>query len=317
MDPTKERAIAERARTQLGLITIQQLRAIGVSHPTIRRRVETGAWVAVGSRTLRVAGAPRSLAVDVLALCLDLGGVASHRTALWLHGLAPPPSIIEITVAKGQSTTRTPPRDGVRIHTTTSLPADDVLCIEAIPTTSVARTLLGLAALDEAEVPDSMLLDLVEDAVRLGLATDSWLWWLLERRRCRGRNGVRRFEAALVKRNGLGPTESWLERELMGIIDRAGLPRPVVQRRIRRRGAFVARVDMLFDPGMVILEALGYAHHATRAQQNRDTARASELQNLGYDVHQLTYDQIVSRPLWVAGVISTALHRAGVLILPS
>ena len=41
-------------------------------------------------------------------------------------------------VVSTSSKGRLPTRDGVRIHTTTSLPADDILCIEAIPTTSVA-----------------------------------------------------------------------------------------------------------------------------------------------------------------------------------
>lgn len=179
--------------------------------------------------------------------------------------------------------------------------------------TSVARTLMGLAALPEHEIPHEHLLDLVEDAVRRRLASDRWLWWLLEQRRCRGRDGVSRFERVLAERARLGPTESWLERALMTLIDDAGLPRPVVQRRHRRRGALVARVDTAYDPGMIVIEALGYQHHATREQQNRDAARASELQLLGWDVHQVTYDHIVRTPLWVAHVIGTALANAGVI----
>ena len=221
--------------------------------------------------------------------------------------------MIDISLRKGRSTGVTSTRPGLRVHTSTNLPPDDLTSVDGIPTTSVARTLMGLAALAEHEVPHATLVDLVEQTVARRLASDRWLWWVLERRRCSGRNGVTRFERVLAERAQLGPTESWLERALMRLIDDAGLPRPVVQRRIRRRGAFVARVDTAYEPGMIVIEALGYRHHATREQQNRDTARASELQLLGWDVHQVTYDQVVRTPRWVAHVIRTALANAGVL----
>ncbi|HEX7133747.1 MAG TPA: type IV toxin-antitoxin system AbiEi family antitoxin domain-containing protein [Iamia sp.] len=313
MDPNIERAIAERAQTQLGLITGGQILALGVHRSTIQRRVASGLWIPVGRRTFRLATAPPGREVDVLAACLDLGAVASHRTAAWLHGLVPWPGVIDISVPKGRSVVGLQDPAGLRIHTSTNLPPDDITVIGATPVTSVARSLMGLAAMPEHEVPRHELVDVVETAVQRRLASDRWLWWLLERRRCRGRNGVTRFEDVLAERAKLGPTESWLERAVLRVIDDAGLPRPIVQRRIRRRGRFVARVDLAYDPGMIVVEALGHRYHATREQQNRDAARASELQLLGWDVHQITYDQVVDTPLWVAHVIRTALANAGLL----
>lgn len=313
MDPHIERAIAERAQTQLGLITADQIRGLGVHRSTIQRRTASGLWIPVGRRTFRLATAPPSREADVLAACLDLGAVASHRTAAWLHDLVPWPGVIDVSVAKGRTVVGLHDPRGLRIHTSTNLPAVDVTTVGPIRVTSVARSLMGLAALDEQEVPRELLIDVVETAVQRGLASDRWLWWLLERRRCRGRNGVTRFEDVLAQRAALGPTESWLERTLLQVIEDAGLPRPIVQRRIRRSGRFVARVDLAYDPGMIVLEALGYRHHATREQQNRDAARASELQLLGWDVHQLTYDQVVRTPAWVARVIGTALANAGII----
>jgi very-short-patch-repair endonuclease len=313
MDPTIERAVAERARTQLGLITTPQAIALGLPRSTFHRRVGAGLWVPVGRHTFRLAGAPPGRAVDVLAACLDLDAVASHRTAAWLHDLAPWPGVIDVCVPKGRTVVGVHDPTGLRIRTSTNLPPDDITVVGAIPTTSVARTLMGLAALEAVEVPDRQLLDVVEEAVRRGLASDRWLWWLLERRRCRGRNGVVRFEDALAERAQLGPTESWLERAVLRIIDEAGLPSPVVQRRIRRRGRFVARVDLAYDPGMIVVEALGYRYHATREQQSRDAARAAELQLMGWSVYQVTYDHVVRKPRWVADVIGAALARAGLV----
>lgn len=262
----------------------------------------------VTSEVLRLGGAPEDPRVPTLAACLDLGAVASHLSAVWLSDLAPEPPLIDVTVRKGRSTGRTSTQGGLRVHTSTNLPDDDIVWIGPIPTTSVARTLMGVAALPE--VGDEALLGLVEEAVRRRMASDRWLWWMLEQRRCRGRNGVRRFEAVLAKRAELGPTESWLEREVLRLLGAAGLPLPSVQRRIRRRGAFVARVDFLYEDEGIVLEALGYASHASRTQQSADAARASELQLLGLEVHQVTYDQVVRQPDWVIHVVRRALARA-------
>jgi len=200
MDPNIERAIAERAQTQLGHITTAQLRAEGVTSPTIRRRVAEGLWLPAGTGTLRLASTPPSPKGEVAAACLDVRGTASHRSGAWLHHLAPQPPLIDVLVLKGRSTTRTKERADLRIHTTTNLPAEDVTHVDGIPVTSVARTLMGLAALDEDEVPHDELVGMVEAAVQRRLASDRWLWWLLERRRCRGRDGVLRFERVLAER---------------------------------------------------------------------------------------------------------------------
>ena len=160
MDPRIERAIAERAQTQLGLITTDQLAAVGVHRSTTHRRIAGGLWVPVGRRTLRLAGVPTGPEVAVLAACLDLGAVASHRTAAWLHGLLPWTPIIDVTVVKGRATKAFPSLEDVRVHTSTNLSSEDVTRVGAVPVTSVARTLMGLAALSEAELPQHRLADL-------------------------------------------------------------------------------------------------------------------------------------------------------------
>ncbi len=307
MDPLTEGAVAALAHRQHGLVTRHQLIEAGASRRTIERRADAGLLVPVGRRTFRLASHPFGPRAQVMAACLDLEAVASHTTAAWLRDLLPRRSIVEVSVVKGRSigTGTIPPT--WRVHTSTNLPVDDVVDVEGIPATSVARTLLGLAALPDRDVSDASLVSAVEDAVRRRLASDRWLWWLLEERRCRGRNGVARFEAVLAERARLGPTESWLERELLAVLDRAGLPRPVVQRTVRRRGAFVARVDAAYPERGIVLEALGYASHASRGALSADSARASRLTLMGLDVHQFTYDQIVREPHWVVSVVRAAL----------
>ncbi len=198
----------------------------------------------------------------------------------------------------------------IRVHTSTNLLSEDILLIDGIPTTSVARTLMSLGALVPEELSSTRLFELVSTALERRLATERWLWWTLARRRCRGRNGVMAFEEALAHRAHLGPTESWLEREILRILAAEGLPLPRVQRVVRRRGRFAARVDFAYDDGLVI-EALGYAFHRSRADLERDTRRANELQLLGQRVLQFTFDQVTRDPRSVCRTVRSALAAPG------
>ncbi|MBX3286427.1 MAG: DUF559 domain-containing protein, partial [Actinobacteria bacterium] len=198
----------------------------------------------------------------------------------------------------------------VRIHTSTNLTSSDVVHDGPIPVTSVARTLMDVAALVPADLSPKALREAIDVAVDRGLATDPWLWWVLAQRRCRGRNGVTNFEEALAARAGLGPTESWLEREVLRVLDAGGLPLPVTQQVVRRNGRFAARVDFLYEPERIVLEALGYAYHRTPAQMEADTRRANDLQLLGFEVYQFTARQVTGSPASVVATVTEALRRS-------
>lgn len=124
------------------------------------------------------------------------------------------------------------------------------------------------------------------------------------------------MESVLAERARLGPTESWLEREVLRVLQSAGVRLPVTQRVVRRSGRFAARVDFSYEPDRIVLEALGYAHHRTRAQLEADTRRANELQLLGFDAYQFTTDQIVGSPASVVATTVEALTRAASRWLP-
>src|SRR4051812_19203562 len=178
MAPYIERAIAERALTQLGHLNYAQARELGASPKMIRRLVATGWLVPVGRSSFRLGGLPRSYDGDVMAACLDTGGGASHRTPARLHGMGPSSwrkAPIEVSVVKLRRNTAS---ELARIHTSTNLGRDDIVDVRGIPTTSVARTIFGLAAL-VPEVAESDLRDLVDIAIRDGRASDAWLFWRL------------------------------------------------------------------------------------------------------------------------------------------
>ncbi|MEZ5140498.1 MAG: DUF559 domain-containing protein [Acidimicrobiales bacterium] len=249
-------------------------------------------------------GSAPTLEQRAMAAVLDSGGVLSHRSAAWLHGLpgfslGPRP---EVTVPGGRIPCSC---DLAQLHTTTFLPGDDRIVVRGIPTMTVARSLLSLASLDDAD----LLRSAVDDAVRLRLASDRWLWWRLEHLRARGRGGIRALEAVLQRRADVGPTESWLEREVLEVLERAGVPLPAVQRRVRRRGAFVARVDFAYDDVPLVVEALGHTHHASELQLIRDAQRRNALQLEGFTVLEFLSDDVIRHPATVVRTILEARAR--------
>lgn len=308
VDRTQEAIVAAHARAQHGVVTRAQLLEARLDPSTIRRRVGAGALVVVGSRTYRLASAPPSLKGVVAATCLDRNGVGSHRTSTWLHGHMPEPDVVEVTVARGRSQ-RGLVVDGVPvvIRATTNLPEEDIIVVDGIRVASVARSLFGLAALVPDEVSFDELVDVVAGTIETGGASVAWLRWLLDRRRCRGRNGVTALEAAIDTRVRQGPTESWLERRYLVVSVEAGLPRPELQRRIPRAVGSPARVDFLHRREGVVIEVLGYAFHRTPEQVDADTMRASELQAEGLVVLQFTSRRLKRDPASVVAVVAANL----------
>lgn len=302
---------ADLARAQHGVLTRAQLVEAGWSTRTVRRRVQDGSLVAVGSRTFRLASVDETTHNIALAAFLDRGAPASHVTGAWLAGVADEPSIVDVTVAKGRPM-QVPTASGrtLRIHSSTSIPAEDIVVIGGVPTLNLARSLLGVAALVPDEITDDELFDMVALALDKGLASMSWLRWLLEQRRCRGRNGVVALEAALDARDLMGPTESVLERVFLDLCEAGELPRPTTQRVVERRTGRPARVDFLFEPWGVVVETLGYFHHRTPDQIAADTMRANDLQLQGFTVLQFTARTIARDPDEVVAVVTAALDRA-------
>lgn len=300
------RKIFEMAAGQHGVISRRQMSALGATEGQRRWLVSTGQLIALGPQSFRVLGAPANPRQRILGACMDSGGVAACRTGSRLHGIGgfSPPELPEVLVERPSGDVRI---DTARVHSTRWLPEDDIVTVDGLPTLGVARCLLSLAALAPRELSADRVKGAVHDAISQGKASDTWLWWHLERTRRRGRNGVAVMEQILKLRDGGEVTESWLERETLRLIGRFGLPAPVCQERVERRGAFVARVDFAYPAERLVIEVSGYRWHRTKAQMASDLRRRRELTLLGYRVLEYGYDDIVASPERVAAEIAEAL----------
>jgi hypothetical protein len=132
----------------------------------------------------------------------------------------------------------------------------------------------------------------------------------LDQLRRQGRPGITRLEALLERTDGRPLGDSWLEQEALRIIARAGLPVPRCQVELRKAGGGVARVDLLWDDGRLVVELDGHGTHATRRQRQADSERAARLGLAGWQVVHFTYEDVVERPEYVVATITAYLRAA-------
>jgi len=221
------------------------------------------------------------------------GAALSHRSAATLWGLRRPvATAVELTAGSHRR------RPGIRAHRA-SLAPDEVTISNAIPVTTVPRTLLDLAAV----VPRRELERAINEAEVLRL-TDSLCLDDLIRRYPR-RHGVAALRMVLAAgRAGFGVTRSELEDRFLEFLDRAGLPRPEVNAIVEARGRRF-EVDCVWRRQRLIVELDGRMAHGTGTAFERDRSRDRRLMVAGWRALRITWRQLLDEP----DVIEADLRR--------
>jgi predicted transcriptional regulator of viral defense system len=137
--------IAAIALEQRGLVTLEQLRALGIEESTIANRVAAGRMHRIHGRVLAVGHVALTIEARMLAAALACGpqAVLSHRSAAALWGIrADPCKTIDVTAPGRRG--RSP--EGIVAHRDGALRSVDCTAFMGIPCTTVERTLLDLAA---------------------------------------------------------------------------------------------------------------------------------------------------------------------------
>jgi very-short-patch-repair endonuclease len=211
--------------------------------------------------------------------------VASHFSAAALHGLIDPEPdrYPEVTVL-GRCAPRHP---GIRAHRTSSLDRIDRITVTGVPATSVARTLLDLAA----HVSEDGLRSLVRRAQGQRLVNTEQLGRALLR--LGPRRGSRKL--ATVIATGPAPTASLLEDVVLDLMLRGGLEHPDVNRPLIVGGRRVIP-DFRWARQRLIVEADGAAWHETAISREADSERQALLEASGERVVRITWGQAVTEP---------------------
>jgi hypothetical protein len=298
-------AIAERARKSLGLLTIPQLDAMGVTRQGRRTLIGRGTLVPLGRGVFLHCAWSASWERLALAAVLQAGpgAVASHLTAaaLWrFEGMGR--GAIEVTVPAG----RHPVLDHATIHRSRDLVAADIEPRARIPVTTGARTLLDIAPL----VEESRIEAVLDHAERRGIIWRPHLRWRLRELARQGRSGVPAVRRLLDRTEGRGLGDTWLEQEGLRLIAHAGLPVPRCQVELRKAGGGIARVDLFWDEERLVVELDGHGTHATRRDRQAAAERAARLGLEGWRVVGFTYEDVTERPEYVVSMIGSYLGVA-------
>jgi Protein of unknown function (DUF559) len=282
------------AARQQARIALHQLVALGIGRSTIQR------WLACGFLYWRrpgiyAVGSPaRTIESDLweAVLYAGPGAMLSHATAAkWLDMIDRWPAVIHVSTSRRRRSLPGiclhPRRTGVvrRRH-------------QAIPATSIADTLLDLAAAGELTLVRRSFARL--DYQRR-LHTES------VRGACRrGRRGSLRLRAELDKYDPLmARTRSELEIAYL----RLGLP-PPDDVNVEVGGV---SCDIVYYDAKLIVMLDGAGNHRSRGQVRRDLADAFTLRQLGWLVHRYGEAEIYGKPEAVrAEVLSDLANRAGI-----
>jgi very-short-patch-repair endonuclease len=122
------------------------------------------------------------------------------------------------------------------------------------------------------------------------------------------RSAVRRaLDLRLITPDDLEPddlTRSELERHFLALCRRHRLPQPEVSARV---GAH--EVDFLWRDRALIVETDGFRHHGDRSAFERDRARDTSLQSLGFRVLRFTHRQLARDRTTVVAALRPLLRQ--------
>lgn len=294
------------AARQYGVLRLDQARAAGMSEWQVRRRVACGAWEELFPTVYRVEGAPPTWRQQLKAASLwaEKSFAVSHRSAAALWGFdryreGP----VELSVTRHLRTYRP-----CVVHQVERLTQRDLASIDGLCVTSATRTLLDLAAIE----PEAQVRAAVDQALRRK-------WTTLERLASALGEAGRRRGVAFLKDlvhaylGGDGPTESELEARVQDLLEAQGFPRAVKQRPVFIGGR-LRRLDFLVPGTRVVIEADGYAWHASPAQFEKDRARNNALTAQGYLVLHWTWAALRERPETLVAQLHALLGRGGAFL---
>lgn len=274
------------AEAQAGAFSrVQAMNVVGFSASAVTRRLRRGSWQPLHPGVFRATGAAPDWAQACSAANLWAGagsavcGVSAAR--LWgldLPGNTRRDPTIHLAIPNpwwhGDLA-------GVEVFRRLKLEPTDIVWREGIRCTSLARTLVDLAAL-----LSPLALEIALDSARrrhTGAAHQ--VLALLARLGTRGRKGAGRLKRLAFERLDFDQ-DSAIEVILL---------RALKSRRLEPRcnapvkcGDETLVVDLLFEPQKVAIELQGYAFHSDRPQWEKDQARLRALQQAGYLVLPFT-----------------------------
>ncbi len=282
-------AISRLAERQHGMVSRRQLLNLGMTGSQVARRVENERLKTVRRGVYAVGHRARGLKGVWMSAVLFAGpaAVLSHRSAASLWGLGQWRGPVEV------ASPRTGRTRGCRCRgllppplvRRSSLDPSQVSVVDGIPATTVARTLVDLAAvlnetglstvLNEAAI--EKVLDLTD--LRSVLAASA------------GRSGIGTLRRLVeLHHPQTGETRSQLEARFLSLLDGIDFERPRVNAVVEG-----CEVDAWWPDLGLVVELDSRRFHGTPRAFERDRERSARLELAGLRVLRLTWDMVVHR----------------------
>lgn len=306
-----DRRIAELAREQDQVFTLDQARSAGLSDDQTAHRLATGVWsrLAAGVYAHAHVIVPTRGLVRAATLTLP-GSVASHESAGELRDYPlVPPGLVVVSRADDQ-----PNRSALaKVRRVCDFDPADHTTIDGIPVTTAARTVADLAGVlgagRFAQMVDQLLVDRIVTQEELAEQAVRW---------CRrGRRGAGLLWRTVDARGiGYVAPESVLEERGLALLDTAGLPAPVRQLALPWRSSRPGRVDCGWPAYRVVIEWDSRKHHLIESQFEDDRRRDATAVAHGWTPLRFTWKMVHGDPFWVIDTTCTTLRARG-LVLPT
>jgi hypothetical protein len=292
VDGNVEWILAEMATARHGVVTRRALLAAGVSAEAIKRRVRCGRLLPEHPGVYRVGHRAPSREARYLAAVEAWGpdALLFRRPAAHLHvlvrGPAPPPEVL----ARNERRI-----EGILTCCSRRIDPRDAVVVLGIPVTTVARTLVDLAAVLEV---GALARACHEAGVRYG-TTPRQVEAVLARWPASPGSG--RLRAVL--RGDVHVTLSTLERAFLRLLRAEGLPLPETNRVASGR-----RVDCRWAEFRLTVELDSYRYHGSRHAWEQDRRREREAHARGDAFRRYTYGDVLEDPRYVLAELPNLLQ---------
>lgn len=231
------------------------------------------------------------------SLACGPGALVAARDAAAVHDLrACNRSVVEVLVDCGGRRRR----DGIQIHRG-SIHREDRGVVAGIPVTSVARTLLDLAAVVDAKHVQRVF----ERAERLRVLDIAAIQRVLDRNNGHRGTGVL---AALLEYDPVPAAQALSEPERMflDLVRAAGLPAPQVN--VLVEGYLV---DAYWPAYGLVVEVQTHVYHSDRATFQRDHEKLADIKRTGLELLPVTDVQVKNDPAGLAALLAQLLAARG------
>jgi hypothetical protein len=284
------------------VLSLPQLQSLGLGKAAVSKRAQNGRLHRV-HRGVYAVGRPHLTKHGRWMAAVLAGGptaVLSHRSAAGLHGIRPDNrATTDITLRSSAAR----PRPGIEVHRSSTLTAADTTTVDAIPCTTVARTLVDLGDVVDRRAVERA----VDQAEVLRIFDGKAVHEALERAGPRRGAGILR--AVLQSYEEPTLTDRQLEERFLALCRKASLPSPAVNAWVTLADGVSYRADFLWRGHRLIAETDGRDVHTTRKAFEHDRLRDQRLTLAGFTVVRFTWRQVAYQPDSVARSLRSLLAR--------